>query len=184
MANSAISLCSNALVLLGTHPISSFNDNDTGSQIASYLYTTTYHAMLTETLWHFATRTEQLARLIEEPTNGYQYKYQLPQDCLYVIRTDTSIYEIFEKQLYANTPTLSINYVYTVDENNLPPYFAKALEYNLASIFAIPITGNASRGDFYRGLYETELKKAKRADSSQRPATQIGRNRLIEARYV
>ena len=184
MANK-IEIASNALILLGDQPIASFTDGDTGSMLAANLYETTYHAMLTETLWHFATRTEQLAKLVEKPTNGYSNKYQLPVDCLYVVKADTSHYEIYERELYANADSVQIEMVYPVDEVNLPSYFVKALEYNLASLFAIPLTGNASRGEFYRTLYEAELKRAKRADASQRPASQVGGSeRYVTARYV
>ncbi len=183
MANSAISICSDAIVLLGGQPIASFTDGDTGSLLAAQLYETTYHAMLTETLWHFATRTEKLAQLAEEPDNNYKYKYQLPVDCLYVVNADTEQYEIYETQLYANSPTLQIEMIYPVDEINLPSYFVKALEYNLASLFAIPLTGNVSRGEFYRNLYELELKRAKRADASSRPGYTMGDDRYLKVRY-
>lgn len=182
---SAISICSNALILLGDQPISSFTDGDTGSLIAANLYESTYHAMLTETLWHFATRTANLAKLVEKPDNGYNNKYQLPQDCLYVVKTDTeSKYEIYEREIYTNSETLQIEYIYPVEEINLPVYFAKALEYNLASLFAIPLTGNATRGEYYRSLYEMELKRARRADASQRPGEQLGNDRYIAVRTV
>ena len=185
MANTAISISSNALVLLGDQPISSFTDGGAGSLIAAQLYETTYHSMLTETLWHFATRTEVLAKLVDKPDNGYTSKFQLPSDCLYVVKTDqNSRYEIYERELYANADSVQIEMVYPVDEVNLPPIFAKALEYNLASLFAVPLTGDTSRAAYYRELYAVELRKAKRADASQRPAYQVGNDRYISARYV
>jgi len=184
MANSAVSICSNALVLLGDQPIASFTDGDTGSLVANQLYTTTYHAMLTETLWHFATRTENLVQLTDKPKNNYKYKYQLPSDLLYIVSADCTRYEVYERELYSDMPKVQIEMIYPVDEMNLPSYFAKALEYNLASLFAIPVTGNATRADYYRSLYELELKRAKRADASQRPGYKMGEDRLLAVRNV
>nr|BDD47250.1 hypothetical protein 4 [bacterium] len=184
MANSAVSICSNALVLLGGQAISSFTEGGTESQIAEQLYTTTYHAMLTQTIWHFAVRTEQLVRMVDKPDNGYAYKFQLPSDLLYIVKADVGKYEIYERTLYTNAATVQIEMVYPVEEINLPAYFVKALEYNLASLFAIPLTGNASRAQYYRELYEMELKKARRADASQRPGYTLGDNRVLAVRHV
>jgi len=184
MATSALELSSNALVLLGGQPISSFTDGDTGSLLAVHLFETTFQAMLTETLWHFATRTASLPRLVHKPDNNFSSKFQLPTDCLYVVKADTGVYEIYERELYANVSEVKIEYIYPVSPENLPVYFAKALEYNLASLFAIPLTGNASRAQYYRELYEMELKRAKRADASQKPASQMGNERLISSRYI
>jgi len=182
MAQSAVSISSNALILLGGNTISSFTDGDTGALLAANLYQGTYEAMLTETLWHFATKTVNLARLIDTPDNGYSYKFQLPPECLYMVTTDTSNFEIYEREVYSNSETLQVEMIYKVDEVNLPVYFVKALEYNLASLFAIPLTGNSSRADYYRQLYELELKKAKRADASQRPPKTLGTDRYVTVR--
>lgn len=182
MAISAITICSNALILLGHTPIASFDDGDTGSMLSSNLYEMTYKAMLTDTLWHFATRSELLAKTTEKPTNGYSNKFRLPSDLLYVVKASHMPYEIYGKELYANANSVTIEMIYAIDEVNLPVYFIKALEYNLASLFAIPLTGNTSRADYYRGLYEREIKKARRADASQRPGYQLGSNRYIDVR--
>ena len=184
MTNSAISIASNALVLLGHGTIASFEESDAGAVIAAQLYKTTYHAMLSQTQWHFAVRTEQLSRLVATPENGYSYKFLLPSDHLYIVRADVAKYEIYERELYANAAAVQIEMVYPVEEVNLPAYFVKALEYNLASLFAIPLTGNASRADYYRQLYETELRRAKRSDAAQRPGDPMTRGRLIKARYT
>jgi hypothetical protein len=173
MAVSEVSISSNALVLLGGQPISSFTDDSTESQIAALLYKTTYESMLTETQWHFATRYTQLARHVEVPEADWSYKFQLPSDCLYVVEASVDNYEIYERNLYANIREVGINYVYAPKEINLPPFFIKALEYNLASQFAIPLTGNTTRADFYTQKYMFWLKKARFADASQRPASFI-----------
>jgi len=170
--------------MLGAQPISSFTDNDAGSQISAQLYENTYHAMLTETQWHFATRTERLPRSVFDPDNGYMAKFQLPPDLLHVVSCTDPVYEIYENELYCNSPAVMIDMVYAVDEVNLPVYFARALEYNLASLFAVPITGSTSRADYFRQIYELELKRARHADAAQRPGRQMGNDRYIEVRAV
>jgi len=181
--NTSIDIAANAMVLLGAEPITSFTDGSAESTIAKHLYQTTYHALLTETLWHFATRSAKLAKLTSVPVDTrYTSKFRLPTDCLYVVKTDTKDYEIFESDIHSNGDTLMIDYIYPVNEINLPPHFAKALEYKLAANFAVPLTGNVSRADFYNNLHLDEIRKARRADASQRPATQLGGTELLATR--
>jgi len=183
MTVSDISICSNALILLGGESISSFQDGTTAATISSHLYTTTYHAMLTETRWHFATRTAKLARHTEAPDNGWMYKFQLPVDCMYVVKCSDKRYEVYERDIFADHEDILIEYVYPVKEENLPMYFTKALEYNLAAQFAIPLTGNTSRGEFYASAYQTAVKKARWADASQRPNDAIEDSPYLTSRY-
>ncbi len=183
MSVSAVSISSNALVLLGGTTISSFTDDSTGSQIAALLYETTYHALLTETRWRFASRTDRLARHTLPPENSpWQYQFQLPSDCLYVTKCTDPVYEIYERRLYSNSSSVDAEIVFPVNEVNLPAYFVRALEYKLASLFAIPLTGDINKSDFYYKLAEAELKKARYNDASQRPPTAIEDSPYITAR--
>ena len=79
-STSAIQISSNALILLGHPPISSFEEPGAGAQGASNLYEQSYLNMLTVHRWRFATKKAQLSRLTEAPMNGYSYQFQLPSD--------------------------------------------------------------------------------------------------------
>ena len=85
MAQSAISLCSKALIKLGARPIVSFNENTAEAEVASQLYTSVRDAMLSAYPWRFATSQSELARLAENPKADYAYSYQLPNDFLRVL---------------------------------------------------------------------------------------------------
>jgi len=183
MSVSAVSISSNALLLLGGSTISSFTDDSTGSQIAALLYETTYHALLTETRWNFASRTDRLARHTLSPENSpWAYKFQLPSDCLYVTKCTDPVYDILERCLYSNSFSVDIRLTFPVKEVNLPAYFVRAFEYKLASLFAIPLTGDINKADYYYKLAEAELKKARYNDASQRPPTAIQDSPYIAAR--
>lgn len=168
MATSAVNIASNALVLIGDSPISALTDN----RVANALYEQSYLSLLSIHRWRFATKKVQLARLAAAPENEFTYQFQLPADLVYLIRTsrDTDYdYEIYEDKLYSNSAIVSIDYIFRVDESALPAYFVKAAEFFMATQFAIPVTGNSRRFQEYMGLYEMQLKRAKYADSSQRP---------------
>jgi len=180
---SNISLASNALLLLGHEPIASFTEGTAGATIAANLYDTAYLSVLTNHRWRFATKQARLARLAETPINDYTYAFQLPSDCIYLIKVDAQNYEVFGDKLYCNSSELLADYTYKVDEDRLPPYFTKMLEFFLAAQFAVSLTGSIEKGEFFSKLYVNELKKAKFADSTQTPQVTFSDSRYITARY-
>ncbi len=183
-STSAISISSNALILLGHPPISSFSEPGAGAQAASNLYEQSYLNMLTIHRWRFATKKAQLARLTATPLNGYNYQFQLPSDLLYLIRKDVGFkFEIYEDRLYSNNTTEEIDYIYRVEEDKLPPYFIKTFEFFMAAQLAIPVVGNSTRMQEYNGMYEMQLKRAKFADSSQRPGDTFLQNPYVNVRF-
>ena len=183
-STSAIQLSSNALILLGHPPISSFDEPGAGAQAASNLYEQSYLNLLTIHRWRFATKKAQLARLTAAPLNGFTYQFQLPSDLLYLIRKESGgDYEIYGDRLYSNSGTESIDYIYRVNEDNLPPYFIKAFEFFMASQLAIPVVGNSTRAAEYNGMYEMQLKRAKFADSTQRPQDTFTDSPYTQARF-
>jgi hypothetical protein len=181
---SKISISSNALILLGHPPISSFDEAGSGAQAAANLYEISYQNLLSSNRWRFAVKKAQLARLTAAPLNGFTYQFQLPSDLLYLIRTEESQdYEIYGNKLLTNRSTVSIDYTYRVNEDSLPPYFIKAMEFYLAMQFAIPVTGNSTRASEYEGMYKSQMNLAKYLDASQRPNDGFEDSPYVDARY-
>lgn len=183
MVVSSVTISSNALILLGDSPISSFTDGTTGALIASNLYETSYQSLLTTHRWRFATKKAQLARLSTPPLNGFSYAFQIPSDCLYVISATTENYEIYGSLIYCNDTVLSIDYTYRVSEDKLPSFYVKMLEFFLASQFAIPLAGSIDKGNYYSRLFLDQQRKAKFADSTQRPQDSLSDSPYLTMRY-
>ncbi len=183
---SDIKIASNALLLLGGETIASFTEPTAGSTIADNLYQSSLDGMLSAHRWRFATKTLKLSRLVGAGNANYTAKFALPSDLLYLIKTDGNNrnYEIYGKELHTSVTAVEIDYVYKVDETELPAYFIKALEFYLAFQFAVPLTGDMEKGNYYRIAYEAELKRAKFADSTQRPGDALqAAGRYVKARY-
>lgn len=165
-----ISLCSNALVLLGDRPIASFTDEGAGAESASNLYESCYNYLLSLHRWRFATKKANLSRSTTRPTNQWAYQFQLPSDFIMLVTTyPVSEFEIYGDKIYTNQDACAIDYIYRISESQLPHYFAKVCEYYLATAFAIPVTGNSTRLQEMQNLYLMHLKQAKNIDSTSRP---------------
>ena len=186
VTSSDISIASNALLLLGHEPISSFEEPTVGSTLAANLYFTTYNSMLTHYRWRFASKKAKLARLSTAPLAEYTYKYQLPADMLYMSRATTAnlAYEIYGDTLHTNATEVIIDYTYKVTADKLPPYYVKALEFFLASQFALSLTGDINKKTTMESSYIMQLKQAKFADSSQRPTSTWTANPYIAVRDI
>jgi len=150
---SDIDMSSNALLLVGDSPISSFTEPGAGAQAAANLYPDTYKRVLSEHPWTFALKEQRLNKLSQTPDTftNYQFAYQIPNDLirLWAILPQSD-YTIVNNILYSNTGSgLLARYVYAVDEVNLPPHVVKAIEYKLASDFAVSVTEDLSKAAYY-----------------------------------
>lgn len=95
MSFSKVQLSSNALILLGDSPISSFTEEGAGAVTASNLYESSYLSILSSHRWNFATKKATLAKLTALPKNEYKYQFQMPTDMVLLITTyPTSRYRI------------------------------------------------------------------------------------------
>lgn len=181
---SKIQIVSNALILLGDAPISSFNDGGAGATAASNLYESGYRNLLSLHRWKFATVQTELAKLTQAPLrDDFKYQYQLPTDYIQLVNTSAGRdYKIYEDKIYTNAKELFIDYIYRVNEDMLPDYFIMTLQFFFASLFAIPVTGNSTRADEYRLQYEAQFKRAKFQDSTAVPNIQIQHRPYLEVR--
>jgi len=180
---SDIALASNAMLLLGGSTIASFTEESAESQIAANLFEHSYRYVLAVHRWRFAVKQEKLARLTAEPEALFNYQFQLPTDIIYLIRTiDNQRYEVYEDKLYSNSTEVTIEFVYDIDSDKIPSHFAKAVEYYLASQFAIPLTGDTEKASYYSAQYEKAVVKAKFIDSSSRPNQTFINNRYTDVR--
>jgi hypothetical protein len=178
-----ISMCSNALLMIGHGTISSFTEGGSGAEVASNLYTSTFESLLSSHRWRFASAKSQLSQLTDTPLNQWTYAYALPSGYLMGIKVyPDADYEIYENKLYSDASEVALDYLFKPDESRLPAYFAKTLEYDLAAQFAIPVTGNRSLAEIYTIKFENQLKRSRFVDSQSRPQVGIVDSPLIEAR--
>lgn len=183
MASSKLDIISAALILIGDRPLTSLTEDTVAATVSANLYDSTYEAALASHRWRFATGKAQLARLTATPENEYTYAFQLPSNMLYLTRVfPESDYELFEDNLYSDQKEIKVDYLYKPAESELPAYFVKALEYELAKEFAISITN--AMGYFERMSAEAILKwrQARFLDASQRPNASIQSNPFVSVR--
>tara|TARA_S200002703_G_scaffold150268_1_gene148508 strand:- start:1245 stop:1859 length:615 start_codon:yes stop_codon:yes gene_type:complete len=161
--DTSLSICSDALIMLGASPLSSFTEGTDAAQACDRLYPDLRDSILSRYPWSWSYKKTQLARLSVPPINEFEYAYQLPGDMLSGVQavfettaTNQSAindgWEIYGDQLYTNLETVYIDYQSTVDETKMPNYFIQLLRSAVAAELAIVITDQTTKADYFRGL--------------------------------
>jgi hypothetical protein len=148
--DTGVTICSDALLLLGAKAISSFNDGTDESSVCDRLYPDIRDSTLVMYPWSFSVKKIGLSRLLTAPTSVWRYAYQLPGDRLNGPRAvyDTAAvgaypakdWEIQGDQLLTNLEAVYIDYQYSVGEFAMPKYFVQLLKYMVAWHIAEAIT--------------------------------------------
>jgi hypothetical protein len=160
--DSALSICSDALLMLGANSISSFNEGTDAANISDRLYADIRDQALLIYPWSFSFKKVKLSRLVTTPTTEYKYEYQLPGDRLgppRAIFTSASPgqrpskeYRIFQDKLLTDYEEVWIDYQYSVGEYEMPVYFVQLLKYMMAWHLAYPITDQDSKAQYWQGV--------------------------------
>jgi hypothetical protein len=160
--DSALSICSDALQMLGAKPISSFTEGTDEANVADSLYQDIKKQALLVYPWSFVYKKIALARLLTGPTTEYTYAYQLPGDRIGPPRSVTVSatpgsgtirnYRIFGDQLLTNETSIYIDYPYDVQEYEMPVYFIQLMKYMMAWHLAIPITDQIDKATYWQGI--------------------------------
>jgi hypothetical protein len=200
--DTALSICSDALLMLGAKPISSFNEGTDEASVANRLYPDIKDQAILMYPWSFSYKKTSIARLITTPINEYSYEYQLPGDRLTSPRAvyDTSStnvpprkeYRIIGDKLLTDYEEVYIDYQYSVPEYDMPSYFVQLLKYMMTWHLALPITDQTDKSQYWqsvatgtpgengRGGY---LRQAMNIDGAGNPTNAINDFSLISVRY-
>tara|TARA_R100000005_G_scaffold95101_2_gene75372 strand:+ start:1200 stop:1814 length:615 start_codon:yes stop_codon:yes gene_type:complete len=157
-----LSICSDALIMLGAAPLSSFSDGTDEAQIADRLYDDIQDTILMQYPYSWSVQKTGLSRFVDTPTNEWKYKFALPGDILgnpkAVFTTDAvgalpvREFEIYSGGLFANYESVWVDYQFRPEASAFPPYFVNLLKHALAAAFAEPITDQITKADFYHKL--------------------------------
>jgi hypothetical protein len=148
--DTGVSICSDALLLIGAKAISSFNDGTDESSVCDRLYPDIRDSTLVMYPWSFGMKKVQLSQLTTTPNSVWRYEYQLPGDKLANPRAVYNSasqgspvqkdWEIQGDKLLTNLTSVYIDYQFSVPEFAMPQYFVQLLKYMVAWHIAETVT--------------------------------------------
>lgn len=200
--DSGLSICSDALLLLGANAITSFNEGTDSANVCDRLYPDIRDQALMTYPWSFSFKKVKLSRLVTTPTTEYKYEYQLPGDRLGSPRQvfissspgqrPVKEYRIFQDKLLSDYEEVWIDYQYSVGEFEMPVYFVQLLKYLMAWHLSYPVTDQDSKAQYWQGVAVGSasengrggyMRTAIQMDGQGQPNNYIDDFALIEVRY-
>ena len=172
-----------ALARLGQPPIADMDEGSPAANAAKLVYDTCRRAVLQAYPWSFASRVASLNRLLEAPPD-YRCAYQLPPDCLNVVRLraaradeisvnrasagEALAFVVRGDRLYTDQETATIEYVADVkEESQFEARFTEAFVIRLASELAMPVGAKGELMAHFRQEYEGIVRQAAARSAGQ-----------------
>lgn len=183
-----VSICSNALLMLGAQTIASMDEGSDRATLASNLYESTRDDLLRSHPWNCAIKRVALAPDSTAPAYGYSAQFTLPSDFLRVLQVgddDEDIdYKVEGGKILASGTVLNLRYIFRNDsETTWDAMLVKAMELQMAAAMAYPITMSAAKEQLQLEKLERHLKRCRAVDGQEDPAQQLGDERLLTSRF-
>lgn len=185
MASSTVEICNNALIKIGANTITALSDDTKAARLCNKMYGIVRNDLLRSHIWNFALGRSQLAQLSNNPPFGYSYQYQLPSDCLRVIKLHDSNaeYRIEGRKLLTDANTVKLIYIKEItDTAQFDSTFDNVLALKLASELAYAMTQNGGLAGALKKEYELHLRRAKMIDAQEDSMYIIETDTLLHSR--
>lgn len=184
MALSKITICTNALLQLGSQPIAAFDEGTDNSLLCSNLWPQTLDGVLRAHPWNCATKRVSLAPSATAPVYGFAFAFDLPGDFLRLMEADTlSNYKVESGQVLGDENPLLIKYIWRNEA--VPSYdslLIEALTAAMKTCLAYPVTKSTTKEKECLDLYMTRLQHARTVDGLEGTPDAMGNSQLLSAR--
>ncbi|MEC4168347.1 hypothetical protein VSQ82_14025 [Pseudomonas sp. MS-1(2024)] len=185
-----VSICSNALLMLGAQTINDFADqlNLDRAKLCANLYPTVRDDMLRSHPWNCAIKRAVLAPDAVAPAFGYTHSFELPADFMRVLEVGTNgsqiDYLVEGRTIQADTTVLELRYVFRNEvENTWDAHLVKLVTLAMAAALAYPVTQSSALQQSFEQKLEMTLKRARAVDGQEDPPQTLGDERLLRARF-
>lgn len=183
-----ISICSNALLMLGDKPIASFTEGSDRATIAANLWADVRDSVLRSHPWNCAVKREVLLPLADAPAFDFSYQFTLPGDCIRILsvgeRGLADDYRVEGRTVLSDWTPLQLRYIW---RNEVPatydPMLVDLLTVTMAARMAYPITQSAALAQEMGDRAERLARRARAVDGQDEPGDMLGDNPLRDARY-
>lgn len=180
-------LCSQAMILIGGETISAFDEGTVESNTAAELWDTVKEGMFGYR-WRFAVKQVQLTRRETAPLMRWDSAYDYPAD----VETVTGVlineqlvpFDRLSDEIHLDaleTDTVIAECVVIPPIALWPGWFNQLVVTKLASVFAMPVTEDVAKAQYYENEFSKQFSQARLIDSQGASARRmpVGRYRRI-----
>lgn len=185
----AVSICSNALLMLGDNPISSFDESNDRARLASNLWPTARDYVLRSHPWNCATKRVVLSPETTTPAFDWTQQFLLPGDCLRVLSVgldgERPSYKVEGGKILMDDTICRLRYIW---RNETPASWDSMLVWGMTvsmrAIFAYGIAQSATLEQVIDQALREVLRKARATDGQEDEADALDHSPLYEARFI
>lgn len=185
-----VEICSNALLLLGAEPISSFTEESEDAGRCANIYPLAKAEVLRAHNWNCCTRRKILSPETTTPDFDWRYQFARPSGWIRTLQVgyaDQPLDYVTEgTKILANTNVLPIVYVADVSEGEWDALLVSVMVKRMELALAYPVTKSTSLRDSLKMEFYAKgvgvLAKAMTVDGQENPAESWGDSPLIQVR--
>jgi len=184
---SAVSICSNALLLLGDNPIDSFDVDNNRTRLVANLYTQKRNKVLRLHPWNCATKRVILSPDTESPEFGWTYQFQLPDDWVRTLSVGDENapdnYATEGRKILMDTNVCYLRYIWRNEvEATWDALLIDAMTQVMVAALAYPITKSTTKQAADEEIVKRVLKEARSIDGQENPPETLGDSPLLANR--
>ena len=170
MATSVVQIINNALIKIGASAILTLTENSESARAANLIYEQVRDASIRDHVWNFAIRRVELAQNSTAPAFEFSYQYNLPSDCLRVLRMEDMgmYYKIEGGKLLTDEGTAKILYLSRVEDVNLfDALFVEALSARIAAELSVTLSESNTLYTNMMEIYQRKIVDARSMDAQE-----------------
>ena len=183
-----VSICSNALLMVGAKTINDFTENNDRTRLVSNLWPQVRDWILRSHYWNCAVARVQLAPDVTPPAFDYSLQYTIPTDWLRTLQVgelgSPIRYTQEGRKILADENPLDLVYVFRASEGTWDAALQFSATLAMASTIAYAITQSASLAQSMYQQLVLSLKTARSIDGQDNPAETLGDFRLFTSRFT
>lgn len=185
---SPVTICSNALLMLGDNPISDFDEPNDRARLASNLWPMTRDFVLRRHPWNCAIKRVILSPLADAPPFEYAFQFQLPGDWLRTLSVglegERPRYRMEGRTILMHENACRLRYVF---RNENPATWDAALIHVMTrmmrALFAYPMAQSGSLEELLERTLVPLLKEVRAVDGLEDEPDMLDDSPLLLARF-
>jgi hypothetical protein len=171
MSEGIIAICNRALDLVKGERITALDGSSEAARLCERNWDSARRIVFEEHNWNACLKRVSLAPLSQAPAFEYTNQYQLPSDCIRVLKmygNETEPYQIEGRYLLTNVNPVNLVYVADItDPLQYTPMLKDVIAHKLASDICFAMTGSGAMARELDDRYQRLLAEARSIDASQ-----------------
>lgn len=184
-----VSICSNALLMLGDKPIASFDEGTERANLASNLWDDVRDSVLRSHPWNSCIKRVSLAPESTPPAFDWPFSYVVPGDFLKALAVgelgSETEFRLEGGKLLTDVNPCLLRYIFRNDNPaTYDPLLVDALTVEMAHRMAYAITQSASMVDQMAAKADRIMRRARSVDGQDDTPETFGDSPLLASRYI